>query len=194
MVRIVTELPRKVFLIGIDRPNKRTAFSLKDLRELGEATTALARMPMLGRAVVRRSPHFTAGCSLTCRSSGLASSISFVADAVLAGDENHRRRADIRATWMASWPAPLTSSNVRQFQARGAVAHRVHGIRVRGRGLQIDRSARSRIPACVRRKTCAATSRRRRSITSRSAHRGAQVAEKITYAGITLRELGSTLT
>jgi enoyl-CoA hydratase/carnithine racemase len=63
--RIVTELRGKVFLIGIDRPKKLNGFSLKMLRELGEAYTAFQNNIGAWVALLyAEGPHFTAGLQL----------------------------------------------------------------------------------------------------------------------------------
>src|SRR5882724_2175569 len=63
--RIATELRGKVFLIGIDRPKKRNGFSLKMLRELGEAYTAFEQNTGAWVALLyAEGPHFTAGLQL----------------------------------------------------------------------------------------------------------------------------------
>jgi enoyl-CoA hydratase/carnithine racemase len=63
--RITTELIGQVFTIGIDRPNKRNGFSLKMLRELALAFTALeADAQARCGLVFAHGEHFTAGLQL----------------------------------------------------------------------------------------------------------------------------------
>jgi len=63
--RIATALRGHIFLIGLDRAKKLNGFSLKMLRELGEAYTAFEREPEARVALLyAEGAHFTAGLQL----------------------------------------------------------------------------------------------------------------------------------